>query len=150
MPFDDIVQKGQAAPFAAQRAFAYARKVGILVVAVTVEHCHNALIFHLPILHDGVEDDVPVHVYILQFVPRNVLQKGRHGEYGSCREPSAHVVARHVVEHRVVGYVEDVVLQLLQVAYTHHGCVGMWVAEDEVAKAHVLFQQLAQVAGHGL
>ena len=148
MALDDVVQKRQATALAAQRALADAGEVGVAVELQTVEDSHDTDVLHAAILHDGVEDNLAVGVDILQLVPRNGLQELRHGEDGARTEPAAHVVARDVVEHRVVGNLEDVVLQLLQRRHAGNLLTGHRVAEDEVAKAHVLLDERAQVDIH--
>ena len=117
--------------------------MGVAVELHAVEHGHHTDVFHVPVLHDSVEDDLPVGIDILQLVPCHVFQESRHGENGPRTEPTAHVIAAHVVEHRVVGYLEDVVLQLFERAHPRHFLVGLGVAEDKVAESHVFFHETA-------
>ena len=145
---DYVVDEGQSAPLAAQRAVADACEVAVGVELSPVEDGHHADVLHPAVLHDGIEDYLPVRVNVLQLVPGDVLEECRHGEYGPGREPAAHVVAAHVVEHRVVWYGEDVVLQFLQRAYAQYLAAGLGVVEHEVAEAHVLFHEAAQVDVH--
>ena len=58
------------------------------------------------------------------------------------------MIAADVEEHRVVGDVENVVLQLFKRGDACHLFVRFGVAEDEIAKAHVLFHEVAQVDTH--
>ena len=58
------------------------------------------------------------------------------------------MVAADVEEHRVVGDVENVVLQLFERANAGHLFARFGVAKDEIAKAHVLFHVVAQVDTH--
>ena len=81
-------------------------------------------------------------------MPRNGFQELGHGEDGTGTEPAAHVVAADVIEHRVARNLEDVVLQLLQRGNTGYLFLGRGIAEDKVAKAHVLLYQLAQIDIH--
>ena len=150
MHLHDVVKESQATSLASQRAVADAGEVGIAVVLVTVEDSHHADVLHVTVLHDGIEDDLPVDIHILKLVPSDVLEIFRHGEDGPGAQPAAHVVARDVAQHRLAGYLEDVVLQLLEVAHPHDFLVGLGVAEDEVAEAHVVLHDLAEVTGHGL
>ena len=53
-----------------------------------------------------------------------------------------------MVEHRVVGNLEDIVLQFLQRSHTTHLFMGLRIAEDEVAESHVFFYHLSQVNIH--
>ena len=53
-----------------------------------------------------------------------------------------------MVEHGVARNLEDVVLQFFQAVDAHHLLVCRRVAEDEVAEAHVLFEQMAEVHAH--
>ena len=119
--------------------------MGIPVEALAVEECHDTLILHPPVLHNGIKDDLAVEVHVLQLVPSNISEKLRDGEDGTCGEPTAHVVATDVVEHGIARYIEDVVLQLLQIVDAHHFRLRLRVAEDEVAKTHVLFEDMAQI-----
>ena len=144
----DVVEERQASALSAERAFADACEVGVGVELHAVEHRHHADILHVAILHYGVEDNLAVGCDVLQPLPRHGLQEHRHGEDGTRREPAAHVVARDVVEHRVVWNLEDVVLQFLQRVYAHYLGFRLRVAEDKVAKAEVLLKNLSQVERH--
>ena len=53
-----------------------------------------------------------------------------------------------MVLERIGRDIEDVVLQFLQCRYAIHLLFGLGVTEDEVAKAHVLFNEAAQVDIH--
>ena len=93
MPFDDIVEEGQSASFPAQRTVADAGEMGIAVELMTVEQGDDAHVAHPPVGDDGIEDDLPVHVHVLQLMPGDALQEGRYREDGAGGEPAAHVVA---------------------------------------------------------
>ena len=62
--------------------------------------------------------------------------------------PAAHVVVRDVVEKAPRGQRHDVVLQVLQVVQPSHLLHRVGVAEDEVAKAEVVAQVVAQIDGN--
>ena len=81
-------------------------------------------------------------------MPSHRLQERRNGEDGTRRKPAADVVARDVKQHRVVRYGEDVVLQFLEVAYAPYLLACHRVAEDEVAKAEMLFKDVTKVNVH--
>ena len=93
MPFDDVVEEGQPPPLAAQRAVADAGEMGIAVELVAVEQGDDTHVAHPPVGDDGIEDDLPVHVHVLQLVPGDALQENRYGEDGPGGEPAAHEVA---------------------------------------------------------
>ena len=93
MGLHHIVEESQATALAAKRTVANAGEMGILVKLTTVEHGHHTNILHVTILHDGVEDDLPMGINILQLVPSDVFQEVGHGEDGASREPTTHVVA---------------------------------------------------------
>ena len=109
-----LVEECQTAAFASQRALADTGKVGVAVKLQSVEHCYHTYVLHTSVLHDGIEDYLSVGIHVLQLVPRHVFQECRNGEDGTCAQPAAHVVARYVIQHRVIRYLEYVVLQLLQ------------------------------------
>ena len=148
MALHDVVEEGQSPTLSAERAVADTGEVGILVELAAVEDGHDTDVLHAAVLDDGVEYNLAVGVDILQLVPGDVAEELRHGEDGAGAEPAAHMVARHMVEHGVVGYVEDIVLELLEAAHTHHLMLGDRITEDEVAEPHVLGQQIAQVDIH--
>ena len=58
------------------------------------------------------------------------------------------MVARHVVEHRVVWNLKDIILQLFQRRHTRHLFLRLRISEDKVAKAHVLLHQVVEVDVH--
>ena len=122
--------------------------MGIAVELHSVEHRHDTDILHVAIAHDGVEDDLSMRIYILQFAPRYLLQESRNGKDAARREPSAHVVSPDVVEHRVVGNLENTVLQFFERSHSGHLLVGLGIAEDEVAESHMLFHESAQIEAH--
>ncbi len=124
--------------------------MGVAVKLATVEDSHHANVFHVTVLHYGVEDDLAVRVHVLQPVPGDLPQELAHGEDGSGAEPARDVVARDVVEQGVGRNLEDAVLQLLERADARYFLVGVGVAEDEVAKSHVLFDEVAQLHGEHL
>ena len=112
MALDDVVEEGKSPALSAQRSFADAGKMGILIELHTVEHGNHAQVLHVTVLHDGIEDDLPVGIHILQFLPGDVLQEGGNREDGTGTEPAAHVVAADMIEHRIVRDVEDIILQV--------------------------------------
>ena len=110
MPLDDIIEESQATTLATQRTVANTGEMAIGIELQTVEYSHHADVLHAAILYDGVEDNLTVGIDILQFMPGDMLQEGRDREDGTGTEPTAHVVSRHMVEHRIVGNLEDIVL----------------------------------------
>ena len=76
MTLDDIVQESKTSTLSAQGSFTDAGKVGILVKLHAVENSHDTDVFHVTILHDGIEDNLSVRINILQFLPGNMLQEG--------------------------------------------------------------------------
>ena len=77
-----------------------------------------------------------------------MLEESGHGEDGPRTEPAAHVVARDMVEHGVIGNLEDIVLQLLEALDAHDFLFGGGVTEDEVTESHVFLEQASEVYAH--
>ena len=67
--------------------------MGIAVELQTVEDGHHTDIFHTAVLHDGIEDNLPVGIDILQLMPGDMLKELADGEDGTCTKPAAHIVA---------------------------------------------------------
>ena len=118
------------------------------VELIPAEKGHHTDILHPSVLHDGIEDNLTMGIHILQFLPCHGLQECRHGEDRPGTQPATHVVAGDMIEHRIVRYQEDIILQLLEVTDTGDLLMGLRVTEDKVAEAHVLLQQLTQVDIH--
>ena len=97
MLFQEVVDKGQTASLTTQRSFTDAGKVGVGVEAIALEDSHHTLIFHLAVLHDGIEDDLSVSIYVLQTIPCNRAQEFSDREDGATIEPTAHVVTADMV-----------------------------------------------------
>ncbi len=143
-----VVEECQTSTLPSQRAVTDTGKVAVGIELTAVEDCHDANVLHAAVLHYGVEDNLAVHINILQLMPRDGLEELRHGEDSAGTKPTAHVVARDMVKHGVVGNGEDIILQLLEVTYAHYLFLGLRVAEHEVAKAHVVSEEVTQVYIH--
>ena len=74
------VDEGQAASLAAQRTLADAGEIAVFVEAFALEDGHYALVFHLAVGDDGVEDNLAVGIDVLKRIPRDALQELRDGE----------------------------------------------------------------------
>ena len=122
--------------------------MGITVVLQTVEDSHDTDVLQPAVLHDCLQYDFAVSINIGYLMPRHLLQERRHREDGTCRKPAADVVTAQVAHERVVGNLEDVVLQVFERRDTHHLLLRHRVTENEVSEAHVLLQQMAQVHIH--
>ena len=113
-----------------------------------VEDGYDTDILHPTVLDNGIENDLTMCIDILQFVPCHCLQELRHGKDGTGTEPATHVIARNMIEHRVVGNLEDIVLQFLQRRHSAHLFLGLGITEHKVAEAHVHLYQLTKVDIH--
>ena len=145
-----VVEKCQTSALASQRPLAYAGEMAVGVELVAVELSHHSDILHLSILHNGLEDNLSVGIHVLQLVPCDMLEESRYGEYGAGTEPTAHVVATDMIEHRVIWYLEDIVLQFFQRTDTSYLLASLRVTEDEVTESHVLFNEQSEVDVHRL
>ena len=148
MSLDDVVEECQATALSSQRTFTDTGKVAVGIKLQTIEHCHYTDILHPSVLNDGIKDDLTVGINILKLMPGDMFQESRDGEDGTGTKPATHVVARHVVEHRVVRDLKDIILQLFQRRHTRHLFLRLWITEDKIAKAHVLRHQMVEVDIH--
>ncbi len=62
--FDHGIDKGKSASFSAHRAFADARKVGILVESVPLENGNNSSVFNFAVMNDGIKNNLAHFVQI--------------------------------------------------------------------------------------
>ena len=97
MVLDDLVEERQATSLATERALADTGEVGVAVELQTVELSHDTDVLHATVLDNGIEDNLTVGIDILQLMPCDMLEEGRHGEDGTGREPAAHVVTADVI-----------------------------------------------------
>ena len=51
---------------------------------------------------------------------------------------------------RIIWYLKNIVLQLLERMHAHDFLTGMRVSKDEIAKAHMLFEDMTEVYSHHL
>ena len=93
MALDDIIEERQATTLTTEGAFTDAGEMGVAVKLQTVEHSHDTDILHPPVLHDGIEDNLPVGIDILQLMPGDMLKELADGEDGTGTKPAAHIVA---------------------------------------------------------
>ena len=145
---DDIIQERQSSALSSQRTVTDTGEMTVGVELIPAEKGYHTDILHPSVLHDGVEDNLTVGIHILQFLPGHGLEECRHREDCPGTQPATHVVAGDMIEHRIVRYQEDIILQLLEVTDTGDLLMGLRVTEDKVAEAHVLLQQLTQVDIH--
>ena len=145
MTLDDVIEECQTTSLTSQRALTDTGEMAISIEFQTIEHRHYTDVLHTTILYDGIEDDLAMGIHILEFMPGDMLQKCRHGEDGTGTEPTAHVVSRHVVKHRIARNLEDVILQLLQRRHTRHLLLCHRVTENKVTEAHVFLNQFMEV-----
>ena len=145
MTLDDVIEERQTTSLTSQRALTDTGEMAVGIEFQTIEHRHYTDVLHTTILYNGIEDDLAMGIHILEFMPGDMLQKCRHGEDGTGTEPTAHVVSRHVVKHRIARNLEDVILQLLQRRHTRHLLLCHRVTEDEVAEAHVFLNEFMEV-----
>ena len=145
MTLDNIVEEGEATAFATQGTLTDTGEMAVGIELHTVKDSHDTDILHTTILHDRIENDLTVGIDIFEFMPGNVFQESTDREDGTGTKPTAHVVARHMIQHRLTGDLKDIVLQFLQTGYTGHLLLGHWIAEDKVAKTHVFFDKVMEV-----
>ena len=83
MLLQEMVNEGDAATLASERAFADAGKVRESVETATKVLGHHATVLHLAVAHDGIEDDLAVLGYILIGIVGEAFEKLRQGEHGA-------------------------------------------------------------------
>ena len=148
--FDEGVDEGQTAPFAAHGALSYARKVGIAVKAVALVDGHHTPVFHAPVSHNGVEDELTHRRCLVHGGEIALLYGVGNGKEGARVEPAAHGVGGTEPEEGFGGYVEDVFLQLGKIADTHYLHLRGRVVDNEIAEAEIAAQSIAQILRHCL
>ena len=136
------VEECQATALATERTVAYSGKVGVLVKPFSLEYSHHALVLHLSVCHDGIKDNLSVHINVLLLVPSDFLQEFGNGEERTAGEPTAYIVMAQVILQRIEGQGHDVVLQFLQVVYACNLLHRCRVAENEVAETEIAAQQI--------
>ena len=85
-------------------------KVGVFVETVALEDGHDSPILHLPVLHDGIENELSDFGNLTQVGNTPRLQSLGHGEYGPRVQPARYVVARGMIVKRFVGNDIDIIL----------------------------------------
>ena len=88
MRLDDIVEESQTTALSSERSLADTGEMAVGIELQAVKDSHRSDVLHVAILHDSVEDNLPMGIHVLQFVPSDVLQEGRDREDGACGEPA--------------------------------------------------------------
>ena len=65
MSLYDVVEESQSTSFSSERSVANSCEVAVSVEFSPVEHSHDTDVFHLSVLHYGLENDLSVCLYIL-------------------------------------------------------------------------------------
>src|SRR5574344_93835 len=138
MFFYYIIEKGQASTLATQRAFADTCKMRITVETITAEYCNDAQVLHLTILNNSIEYYLSVSINILQTMPCDILQKCGNRKYCTSAQPTRHVVARHMIQHRIIRDIKNIILKFFQIMHTQYLFVRFWITKDEIAKNEML------------
>ncbi len=113
-----------------------------------MEDGYDSLVLHAAVGDYGVEDVLTVEVDVGELVPRDLLQEFGYGEEGTGGEPAGDVIAHDVVAQGFGRNLEYVFVEFAQVMYSHYLLHGLGVAEDEVAEAEVLGEDLLDVVVH--
>ena len=142
---DDGVDKCQAAPFAAKGPLSDTRKVAVMVKSILAEHCHHATVLHLAILDYQLKEQLSRCRCIGDRHEAVTLDNLGYREERSAIQPARNIVVGGMQIQRPVGYIENVLLQALEVAYTHYLVAGLGVSDDEVAEAEVRHNCLTKV-----
>ena len=143
--FDHRIDKCQSPTLTAKATLTDTCKIAISVETVFVKFRHHAPVFHFSIFHDEVEKELS-HGRSLANVAKSVhFHHLSNGEERARIEPSRNVVALSVVEQRIGGDVEHIVLKLLQISDTHYFLARLRVDNHKIAKAEILHHGIAQV-----
>ena len=73
------INKGQTAPFSAERTLAYTGKIGILVEPVALKNGYHTPVFNFPIRYDGIKNNLtnPRQIGFFLRINLDVFQKFR-------------------------------------------------------------------------
>ena len=145
MTLNNVVDEGYATPFSSKRTITYSSKVTITVEAITMEHSHHTLVFHLSVLHDGIENDLAVFVEVGILLPLNAPEEVGYREQGTRGKPARYIVMRNMIDERIGRECEDIVLQLFKVTHTPYLVHRLGVTEDEIAETEVVRYQMLEI-----
>ena len=143
-----IINEGKATAFSSQRTVADTGKVGVTVETVTFEDGNHSLIFHLPVLHDRLEDNPAVCIYVLKTGPRDRLQKLGYRKHGTRIEPARNVIPADMIQEGLGRHGKQDILQLFQVPHTGNLFSGLRIAEHKVTEPEVIGNDAPQVNVH--
>ena len=137
--------EGEATSLPPQGAVSDAGKVAVLVESVLFIDGDDAGILHFAVLDDEVEDELTrlVHIVIVRDI--DVFEDFGGGKNRAGIEETREMVAREVVGQRVVGDLEDLALEVLEVGDAHNLLAGLGIEYDEVAEAEAVGDFLPQV-----
>ena len=137
--------KRQAPALSSQRTVAYTGKVTIFVEALLLIDCNNTGILHPTVLHDQVENQLARLIHILVVAHIHTLQHLCRRKHGTGIEKAGEMVTAQMVNQRIIGYLKDFLLQILQVLDAHDLFLRLGIQDDEVAETETLHDLLPQI-----
>src|SRR5574344_349867 len=73
MTFYNVIQKSQTTPFASQRTVTDTGKMSILIKLHSIKDSNDTYVLHVPILNDGIKNNLTVSIYILKLMPSDMF-----------------------------------------------------------------------------
>ena len=137
--------KGQTSTLSSQRTFADTGKVTVFVETVFLVDGYYTGVLHPAVLHDQVENQFTslIHIFIVAHIHPFQYLCGR--KHGTRIEEAREMVARKMVDQRIVGDLEDFLLQILQVFDTHNLFLCLRIKDHEVAEPETLHDLLTEI-----
>ena len=137
--------KRQTPALSSQRTVAYTGKVTIFVEALLLIDCNNTGILHPTVLHDQVENQLARLIHILVVAHIHTLQHLCRRKHGTGIEEAGKMVTTQMINQRIVRYLKDLLLQILQVLDAHDLLLRLWIQDDEIAETKTLHDLLPQI-----
>ena len=137
--------KRKASSFSSQRTVSDTGEVAVLVKAFLLVDRNDTGILHPPVLYDQVENQLPRLIHILVVAHVHTLQHLCRRKHGTGIEKAGEMVTAQMVNQRIIGYLKDLLLQILQVLDAHDLFLRLGIQDDEVAETETLHDLLPQI-----
>ncbi len=135
----------QASALSSQRTVSDTGKIAVFVETLLLIDRNDTGVLHPAILNDQVENQLTRLIHILVVAHIHTLQHFCRRKHGTGIEEAGEMVTAQVVNQRIVGYLKDLLLQVLQILNAHDLFFRLRVQDNEVAETETLHDLLPQI-----
>ena len=142
---DHSAHKGQSSTLSSQRTVTDTGKVTVFIETIFLINSHDTGVLHAAVLYDQVEYQLACFIHILIIANIDPLQHFCRRKHGTRIKETGEMVARKVIDQRIVGNLIHFLLQVLQIFDTHNLFLRLRIQDYKVTESETLHDLLTQI-----